>query len=89
MFLEKDNRHFDVELVSLFSYSFGSIYCDFVNVVILLSLHRNLSFNSFIVSFRGESFASTEDVLKAHVYILIPSLCILTSVLVFLGKCAI
>ena len=52
--------------------------------VLLFSLYRNLSPSSFLLSSRGWSFASTcrastGKVLKAPVYILMPSLCMLTS----------
>ena len=52
--------------------------------VLLLSLYRNLSPSSFLLSSIGEAFASTcrvstDKVLKAPVYIVMPSLCMLYS----------
>ena len=49
--------------------------------VLLFSLNRNLSSSSFLISYRGRSFASTGVVLKYPVYIFMPSLCMLSNFL--------
>ena len=53
-------------------------------MILLLSLYRNLSPSSFLLSSRGGSFASTcrastSEVLEAPVNILMSSLCMLSS----------
>ena len=82
-------------LLFRFLHSIGPLYhsgyLETVNVELLISLYRNLSPSLFLLSSMVESHASAcndsiGDVLNAPVYILIPSLCMLSNFLVSLRR---